>query len=87
MVLLVLIATTRTNINSLQVRSTMAPKQDRIYARGQSKFVARSARMVIGADDEGDPEYVPLGTANPSRATRTPRATPKKVASGIFTAS
>ena len=59
MVLLVLIATTRTNINSLQVRSTMAPKQDRIYARGRSKSVAPSARMIVGSDDERDPEYVP----------------------------
>ena len=75
------------NIDSLQVLSIMAPKQDRVYARGQSKFVAPSARLVIGSDDECDPEYVPLGTANPSRATRAPRATPKKVAFGIFTAS
>ena len=59
MVLLLLFATTRTNIDSLQVLSTMAPKQDRIYARGRSKSVAPSTRMVIGSDDERDPEYVP----------------------------
>ena len=35
----------------------MAPKQVRVYARGRSKSVAPSARMVIGSDDERDPEY------------------------------
>ena len=65
----------------------MAPKQDRIYARGRSKSVAPSARMVIGSDDERDPNYVPPGTSTPFRAARAPRATPKKVASGVVTAS
>ena len=83
----VLFATTHTNIDPLQVLSTMAPKQDRIYARGRSKSVAPSTRMVIGSDDERDPEYVPPGTSTPSRAARAPRATPKKVASGVVTAS
>ena len=87
MVLLVLFATSHTNIDSLQVLSTMAPKQDRIYARGQSKLVASSARIVIGSDDERDPEYVPPVTSTPSYAARAPRATPKKVASGVATAS
>ena len=87
MVLLVSFSTTRTNIDPLQVLSTMAPKQDRIYACGRSKFVAPSARMVIGSDDERDPEYVPLGTSIPSRAARAPKATPKKVASSVVTAS
>ena len=87
MVLLVLFATSRTNIDHLQVLSTMEPKQDRIYARGRSKSVAPSARMIIGSDDERDPEYVPPGTSTPSRAARAPRATPKMVASGIVTAS
>ena len=87
MVSLVLFATTRTNIDPLQVVSTMAPKQDRIYARGRSKFVAPSARMVIGSYDERDPEYVPPGTSTPSRAARAPRATTKKVASCVVTAS
>ena len=50
-VLLVLFATTRTNIDPLQVLSTMAPKQDQIYARGRSKSIAPSACMVIGSDD------------------------------------
>ena len=63
----------------------MAPKQDRVYARGQSKSVAPSARLVIGSDDERDPEYVHPGTSTPSRAARAARATPKKVASGIVT--
>ena len=81
MVSLVLFATTRTNIDPLQVLSTMAPKQDRIYARGRSKSVTPSARMVIGSDDERDPEYVPPDTSTPSRAARSPRATPKKVVS------
>ena len=65
----------------------MAPKQDRTYARGQSKSVAPSARLIIGSDDERDPEYVPPGTSAPSRAASAPRATPKKVASGVVTAS
>ena len=43
--------------------------------------------MVIGSDDERDPEYVPPGTSTPSRAARAPRDTPKKVASSIVTAS
>ena len=87
MVLLVLFATSHTNIYPLQVLSTMAPKQDRIYARGRSKSVAPSTRMVIGSDDERDPEYVPPGTSTPSRTARTPRDTPKKVASSVVTAS
>ena len=87
MVLLVLFATTRTNIDPLQVLSTMAPKQDRIYPRRRSNSVAPSARMIIGSDDERDPEYGPPGTSTPSRAARAPRATPKKVASGVVTAS
>ena len=82
-----LIATTHTNIAPLQVLSTMAPKQDRTYARGRSKSVAPSARLVIGSDDERDPEYMPPGTSASSRATRAPRATPKAVASGVVTAS
>ena len=65
----------------------MAPKQDRTYARGRSKYVAPSARMVIGSDDERDPEYMPPGTYIPSRAAHAPRAVPKKVASGVVTAS
>ena len=84
MVLLVLFATTRTNIDPSQVLSTMAPKQDRIYAHGRSKSVAPSARMVIGSGDHRDPEYVPPGTSTPARA---PKATTKKVASDIVTAS
>ena len=43
--------------------------------------------MVIGSDDECDPEYVPPGTSTPSRAARAPRATPKKVEFGVVTAS
>ena len=65
----------------------MTPKQDRVYARGRSKFVSPSTRLVIGSDDERDPEYVPPGTSTPSRAARAPRATPKQVASGVVTAS
>ena len=87
MVSLVLFATTRTNCNLLQVLPTMAPKQDRTYARGRSKSVAPSAHLIIDSDDERDPEYVPPGTSAPSRAARAPRATPKKVASGVVTAS
>ena len=87
MVLLVLFAISRTHIDPLQVLSTMAPEQDRIYARGRSKSVAPSARMVIGSDDERNPEYVTPGTSTPARAALAPRATPKKVASGVVTAS
>ena len=86
-VLLVLFATSHTNIDHLHVLSTMAPKQDGIYARGRLKSVAPSACMVIVSDDERDPEYVPPGTSTPSRAAHAPRATPKKVASGVVTAS
>ena len=43
--------------------------------------------MVIDSDDERDPEYVPPGTSTPSCAARAPRASPKKVASGVVTAS
>ena len=86
-VLLDFLATTHTYIDPLQVLSTMAPKQDRIYARGRSKSVALSAGMVISFDDERDPEYMPPGTSTPSRTARSPRDKPKKVASGIVTAS
>ena len=83
----VLLATTHTNIAPLQVLSTMAPKKDRAYAHRRSKSVAPSARLIIGSDDERDPDYVPPGTFAPSRAARAPRATPKTVASGVVTAS
>ncbi|XP_069152623.1 uncharacterized protein, partial [Solanum lycopersicum] len=52
-----------------------------------SKSVAPSARLIIGSDDERDPEYVPPSTSAPSRAARAPRATPKIVASSVVTAS
>ena len=87
MVLLVLFAISRTHIDPLQVLSTMATKQDRVYARGRSKSFAPSAHMVIGSDDERDTDYVPPGTATPSRAVRATRDTPKEVASGVVTAS
>ena len=87
MVLLVLFDTSHTNIDPLQVLSTMAPKQDRINARERSKSVAPSALMVISSDDERDPEYVPTSTSTQSRAARAARAIPKKVASDVVTAS
>ena len=40
-VLLLLFAVSHTHIDPLQVLSTMAPKQDRVYARGRSKSVTR----------------------------------------------
>ena len=83
----VFFATTRTNSNPMKVLSTMAPKQDRTYARGRSKSVAPFARLIISSDDERDPEYVPPSTSAPSRAARAPRATPKTVASGVVTTS
>ncbi|TMW83857.1 hypothetical protein EJD97_000592 [Solanum chilense] len=49
--------------------------------------IAPFTRLGIGSDDERDPEYVPPGTATPTRDARAARATPKKVASGIVTAS
>ena len=61
--------------------------QNKIDARGQSKSVASSARLVIGSDHECDPEYMPPGTSTPSCAARAARTTPKKVASGVVTAS
>ena len=76
-----------TNNDSLQVLSLMALKYDRVYTCGHSKSVALSARLVIGSDDEHDSEYVPPGTATPARAARATRATPKKVASVVVTAS
>ena len=85
--LLVLSDITRTNSDHLQVLSTMAPKQDRAYARGRSTSVAPSTRLIIGSDDERDPEYVPPGTSTPSRAARAPRAAAKTVASSVVTAS
>ena len=66
-VLLFLFAHSSINIDPLQVLSTMAPKQDRVYARGRSKSVAPSARLVIGSDDERDLEYVHPGTSTPSK--------------------
>ena len=74
----VLFATTRTNSDPLQVLSTIAPKQDRTYARGRSKSVAPSARLIIGSDDEWDPEFVLVGTSAPSRAARAPVPHPRQ---------
>ena len=48
---LILFAHSRTIIDSLQILSLMALKQDRVYARGRSKSVAASARLVISSDD------------------------------------
>ena len=85
--LLVLFSPSRTNIDSLQVLSLMATKHDCVCAHGRSKSVATSARLVIGSNDERDPEYVPPGTATPLRAARATRATPKKVVFGVVNAS
>ena len=85
--LLVLFAPSSTNVNYLQVLSLIKPKQDQIYARGHSKSIAPSTRLIIGSDDEHDPKYVPPGTTTPSRAACATRVTPKKVASDVFTAS
>ena len=65
----------------------MAPKEDRVYARGRSKSVAPSACQVIGSDDERDPEYVPPSTSTLYRVACAARATPKKVVSGVVTTS
>ena len=84
---LVLFAPYRTNIDSLQVLSITTPKQDRVYTRGRSKSIAPYASLVIGSDDKRDLENVPPGTSTPSRVARAARATPKKVASGVVSAS
>ena len=76
MVLLVLFSTSRTNIDPLQVLAIMASKQDQVYARGRSMSITPSARLIIGSDDERDPEYVPPGTSTSSRVARASRATP-----------
>ena len=81
-----MLALSDTNTDSLQVLSIMAPEQYRFYARGRSKSVTSSVRLVIGSDDERYPEYVTPGTATPSRDARVAKATPKKVTSGIVTA-
>ena len=57
--LLSLFAASRTNIDSLQVLSLMAPKQDRVYVRGRSKSIALSAQLVIGSNYEHDPKKFP----------------------------
>ena len=85
--LVVLFAPSSTNNDSLKLLSLIAPKQDRVYACGRSKYVAPSVRLVIGSNDEHDTEYVPPGTTTPARAARATRATPKKVALGVVTAS
>ena len=54
-----------------------------MYARGCSKSVALSARLVIGSDDEHDPEYVLPGTATPSRAARATKAMSEEVAPSV----
>ena len=64
----------------------MAPKHDRVYARGWLITVAPFARQV-SFDNERELEYVLPGTSNPSRVARAPKATPKKVASSVVTAS
>ena len=43
--------------------------------------------MVTDYDDERNPKYLPPGTSTPSRVAHAPRATPKKLASGVVTAS
>ena len=62
----VLFDSSSTNNDSLKVLYLMVSKQHQVYARGHSKSVAPSARLVIGFDDEHDPEYVPPGTATPA---------------------
>ena len=51
------------------------------------KVCRPSARLVIGSDDEHDPEYELPGTASPSQAACATRATPKKVSSDVVTTS
>ena len=65
----------------------MALKQDRVYERGRSMYVAPSAQLVIGFNDEHNPKYLPPGTNISALAARAFRAMPKKLASGVVTAS
>ena len=48
--LLLMIAPSRTNIDSLQVLYLMELKHDRVYTRGHSKSVSLFARQVIGSE-------------------------------------
>ena len=57
--MLVLFAPSSTNIDSLQVLCLIELKQDRLYARGHSKSIASSSRMVIDSDDELIPSMCP----------------------------
>ena len=82
--LLVFFAPSSTNIDSLQVVSLMAPNKLEFTHVGVQSL---SARLVIGSDDEHDPEYVPTGTATTARAAHATRSMPKKVESGVVTAS
>ena len=52
---------------------------------GAQSLSPPSSQLLIGSDDEHDPEYVPAGIATPSRDARVTRATPKKVAFGVVT--
>ena len=82
----VLIGSNGTNFCYMQVLKLMVPKQDRVYSHGRSKSTP-SARLVIGSNDERDPEYVPPGTVTPTWVARTTIDTPIKVALGVVTAS
>lgn len=64
----------------------MAVKQDLVYSRGRSKFVAPSCRLVIRLDDDGYIVYVPPGTQTPTCAANTTRGSPTKVAHDVVNA-
>ena len=61
----------------------MATKQDQVYAHGRSKYVAPSARLVIGSDDEHDPENVTQGTATQVDDEHDPENVPQGTATQV----
>ena len=46
----------------------------RYYLLWNQNKIEPTARLIIGSDDERDPEYVPPGTSAPSRAARAPQS-------------
>lgn len=65
----------------------MSPNQDIVYSKGRSKSVAPSRKLISSSGDDRDPEYVSLGTQNPTTAARVTWGTPKKVSLGVVMAS
>ena len=73
--------------NNYLLQVPMDPMPDIVYSKRRSKSVVPSTQMVLGLHNDHDQEYVPPGTCTTTRSARNTRGTPKKVASGIVTAS